>query len=157
MRRTRAAGWGMSADPGLALVASVLRRGRNIDLLCSGLTLLATALGLYRVLGGGAAGFAASMAALVLFGLGQKYYALRVALDAELFELLAAADEALPARTRELDQALAELGLANADKAGRAWTERSRGALRLLRLQMALGACQWLLALIYLLLPILHS
>ncbi len=70
----------------LALVAALLRRGRELDRLSAALTLLAIGLGLYQAVQGiGWRYFAAAMLAIALLGLWQKYWALRVALDAELF------------------------------------------------------------------------
>lgn len=74
-------------EQSLALVAALLRRGREIDRLSAALTLLAIGLGLYQAVQGiGWRYFAAAMLAIAMLGLWQKYWALRVALDAELFE-----------------------------------------------------------------------
>lgn len=65
----------------LALVAALLRRGRELDRLSAALTLLAIGLGLYQAVQGiGWRYFAAAMLAIALLGLWQKYWALRVAL-----------------------------------------------------------------------------
>lgn len=82
-----------------------------------------------------------------MLGLWQKYWALRVALDAELFERFSRVGDRLEAQTQDLDRALADLGLARADAAGRTWNQRSRGALRLLRWQALACGAQFLLAL----------
>ncbi|PBD22722.1 hypothetical protein CLM86_36335, partial [Pseudomonas aeruginosa] len=121
-------------EQSLALVAALLRRGRELDRLSAALTLLAIGLGLYQAVQGiGWRYFAAAMLAIALLGLWQKYWALRVALDAELFERFSRVGDRLEAQTQDLDRALADLGLAGADAAGRTWNQRSRGALRLLR------------------------
>ncbi|MDF3865003.1 hypothetical protein P3W53_11045 [Pseudomonas denitrificans (nom. rej.)] len=139
----------MSVDPALILVASLLRRGSSLNGLSSALTVLALALGFYGVLMASATlAFSLSMALLVLLGLVQKFYAMRVALDADLFEAMANAGEALQEKTRQLDEALATYAGVPADKAGRPWSERSRGALVLLRRQVQLCAVQWLVALL---------
>lgn len=139
----------MSVDPGLTLIASLLRRGSSLNGLSSALTVLALALGFYGVLMASATlAFSLSMALLVLLGLVQKFYAMRVALDADLFEAMANAGDALPEKTRQLDDALATYAGVPADKAGRPWSERSRGALVLLRRQVLLCAVQWLVALL---------
>ena len=131
----------------LALVAALLRRGRELDRLSAALTLLAIGLGLYQAVQGiGWRYFAAAMLAIALLGLWQKYWALRVALDAELFERFSHVGDRLEAQTRP-DRALADLGLARADAAGRTWHQRSRGALRLLRWQALACGAQFLLAL----------
>lgn len=139
----------MSVDPALILVASLLRRGSSLNGLSSALTVLALALGFYGVLMASATlAFSLSMALLVLLGLVQKFYAMRVALDADLFEAMANAGEALVEKTRQLDDALATYAGVSADKTGRPWSERSRGALALLRRQVQLCAAQWLIALL---------
>ncbi|MBG6287581.1 MULTISPECIES: hypothetical protein [Pseudomonas] len=139
----------MSVDPGLILVASLLRRGSSLNGLSSALTVLALALGFYGALMASATlAFSLSMALLVLLGLVQKFYAMRVALDADLFEAMANAGEALPEKTRQLDDALATHVGVPAEMSGRTWSERSRGALKLLRRQVMLCAVQWLVALL---------
>ena len=142
----------MSVDPGLILVASLLRRGSSLNGLSSALTVLALALGFYCALMASATlAFSLSMALLVLLGLVQKFYAMRVALDADLFEAMANAGEALPEKTRQLDDALATYVGVPAEMSGSTWSERSRGALKLLRRQVMLCAVQWLVALLCLL------
>src|SRR5690606_34055389 len=79
--------------------------------------------------------FRSICAALLIVGVAEKYWALRVALDAELFQRLAEAGEQLDSQTRALDQALQHLGLQNAQHSGRAWNQRCQGALSLLRRQ----------------------
>ncbi|WP_070884854.1 hypothetical protein [Pseudomonas argentinensis] len=136
----------MGSEMQLQLVAGLLRRGKSLDRLSGALTLLALLIGLGPLLGFMALSTGAAVCiALLVCGLAQKYYALRVALDAELFATLAAAPEQLERRTTELDQALAWLGR----KAGpaRSWQQRSQGALRLLRLQALWLALQLLVAL----------
>ena len=96
----------MPADMELQVVASLLRRGRSLDQLSTGLTL-------------------------------------RVAFDADLFALLARDTT----RTPDLDEALQTLGLQSPKRAGRPWTERRRGALKLLRKQAWLLGAQALLTL----------
>lgn len=131
----------MASEMQLGLVASLLRRGRSLDGLSSGLSLLALVIGLAPLLGAPSSPLAALLCVLlVVLGLVQKHWALRVAVDAELFTQMAACDQ-LEARTRQLDQSLVELGLQAANLPSRSWSERSRGALRLLRQQTI-----WLLA-----------
>ena len=132
----------MATEMQLFTVASLLRRGRALDRLSSGLTLLALLIGLAPLFGATAQPLSAALCtSLVLLGLVQKYWALRVALDAELFQQLAGSAEQLTARTLDLDQALTRLGLQPTNPTARSWNERSRGALRLLRQQVL-----WLLA-----------
>ncbi|MGK8439635.1 hypothetical protein ACRS3X_20260 [Ectopseudomonas hydrolytica] len=124
----------MQAD--LLLVAALLRRGRSLDLFSSTLSLVAVIFGLAPWLGAPASlALALICTALLILGLAEKYWALRVALDAELFQRLAEAGEQLDSQTRALDQALQKLGLQNAQLAGRDWSLRAQGALGLLRKQ----------------------
>lgn len=142
----------MASEMQLALVAGLLRRGRGLDLLSNALSLLALAYGLAPLLGAppsAASGVLCGL--LVMLGLAQKYWAVRVALDAELFARLANNSARLAEHTTDLDQALQVLGLQPATAQPRDWQERSRGALRLLRLQAAWLVAQLLLALAILL------
>ena len=138
----------MATDMQLHAVASLLRRGRSLDQLSTGLSLLGVGLGLspwwlatfspwLLVLG----------IVLLVLGLLEKYWALRVAFDADLFQRVADDPQPLAQRTQALDQALHALGLQPAERAGRPWNERSRGALGLLRRQAWLLAIQVLLTL----------
>lgn len=126
----------MVTEMQLFTVTSLLRRGKALDGLSSALTILALLIGLAPLLGAVAQPLSAALCTLlVLLGLAEKYWALRVALDAELFQHLAGDAEQLARRTVDLDQALAQLGLQPTNNTARSWDERSRGALRLLRLQ----------------------
>lgn len=124
----------MQAD--LLLVAALLRRGRSLDHFSSALSLLAVVFGLAPWLGAPASLTLAALCTLLLItGLAEKYWALRVALDAELFQRLAEIGEQLDSQTHALDQALQNLGLQNAEQGARSWSLRSQGALGLLRKQ----------------------
>ncbi|WP_338479042.1 hypothetical protein VRB67_24380 [Pseudomonas trivialis] len=134
----------MPADMELQVVASLLRRGRSLDQLSTGLTLLGVLFGLAQVLMASISPICLLLSLwMVIFGLLQKYWALRVAFDADLFTLLARDI----GRTADLDQALQALGLQSAKRAGRSWIERRRGALKLLRKQAWLLGAQALLTL----------
>lgn len=129
----------------LHVVAALLRRGRAVDRYATGVTLLALAFGLAQPWLPACVPLQCVVVGVaVLLGLWQKYAAMRVALDAELFELLAI-DTAR--RTPLFDQAMADLHLQPATRAGRPWPERGRGALRLLRQQVLLAALQTLVLL----------
>lgn len=138
----------MSEEPQLALTARLLERGRQIERLSDGISLLALGFGLAPLLVAVRhPGLTAMLCALLLiFGLAQKYHALRVALDAELIAALANDAGRLSSRTRALDQALYELGLKRGAHE-RDWLARCRGALRLLRWQGICFVVQVLLAL----------
>jgi len=124
----------MQAD--LLLVAALLRRGRSLDHFSSALSLVAVAFGLAPWLGAPPSLMLALLcAALLVAGLAEKYWALRVALDAELFQRLAEFGDQLDSQTHALDQALQNLGLQNTQQADRSWSLRCQGALGLLRKQ----------------------
>ncbi|MFC6336023.1 hypothetical protein GIR22_00820 [Pseudomonas sp. CCM 7891] len=134
----------MPADLELQVVASLLRRGRSLDQLSTGLTLLGVLFGLAQLLMATITPICLILSGwLIVLGLLQKYWALRVAFDADLFTLMARDLE----RTPDLDQALQNLGLQSAKRAGRPWAERRRGALKLLRKQAYLLVAQVLLTL----------
>lgn len=138
----------MATDMELHAVASLLRRGQALDLLSTGLALLGALLGLGQwLLGLSAPWVTALSGALLVLGVLQKYWALRVAFDAELFQRVADSPLPLAERSRELDQALNALGLQPESAGGRPWPQRSRGALNLLRRQAWLLAAQVLLTL----------
>lgn len=138
----------MIEAPQLALTAQLLARGRQIERLSDGISLLALGFGLAPLLTAVRHPVLASSlcALLLVFGLAQKYHALRVALDAELIASLAGDAGRLGSRTRALDQALYELGLKRGGHE-RDWLARCRGALRLLRWQGICFAVQVSLAL----------
>ena len=134
----------MPADMQLQVVASLLRRGRSLDQLSTGLTLLGVLFGLAQLLMVSITPICLLLSLwMIILGLLQKYWALRVAFDADLFALMAKDIE----RTGELDQSLQTLGLQPANRASRRWTERQRGALKLLRKQAYLLGAQVLLTL----------
>ena len=133
----------MPVDMELHVVASLLRRGRSLDQLSTGLTLLGAVFGLLQLLLITPVALGLLLSAwLIVVGLLQKYWALRVAFDADLFDAVAQDADAVPHRTVDLDQALHSLGLQPANRAGRPWAERQRGALNLLRKQAVLLAMQ---------------
>ncbi|MCY1418535.1 hypothetical protein GPJ81_08435 [Pseudomonas alkylphenolica] len=132
----------MSTDMQLYCVASLLRRGHSLDQFSTGLALLGVALGLAPWWQGIYNPWVLTIGcALLLLGAVQKYWAFRVAFDADLFQRMADSPSTLSDRTQALDQALAGLGLQAAKRGDRPWPERSRSALTLLRRQaMVLGA-----------------
>lgn len=132
----------------LQLLATLLRRGVAIDRASSVLTVLALLLGSAACLGLEVNAWVLLVALLLLLlGLTEKYWAQRVAIDAELFELFAQRVDDFEIAGRELDTALHALGLAPA-LVTRSLGERSRGALALLRWQASLLAVQGLLVLL---------
>lgn len=133
----------MATDLSLEVVASLLRRGRAVDQLSTGITLLGLLLGLVQLLLATISPVCLMLSAwMVLFGLLQKYWALRVAFDADLFQRMASETEQLTQRTQAMDRALQSLSLQKPNRPPRSWAERSRGALKLLRRQVQLLAVQ---------------
>lgn len=130
-------------DTELHVLASLLRRGRSIDGLSTGLALLGAWVGLThleRDLGNSWL----SNAGFALLGLGvlQKYWAMRTAFDADLLQRIADSSRPLADSTERMDQALARLGLQSFKKARRPWPDRKRGALKLLYRQVAIVLIQ---------------
>ncbi|HHX33856.1 MAG TPA: hypothetical protein GX719_01105 [Gammaproteobacteria bacterium] len=77
----------------------------------------------------------------MLLGIVEKYWAQRVAIDAELFKVLAAEAQNLEHVVLQLDTALCDLGLATDKAEERSIAQRCQGALGLLRRQIiCLGA-----------------
>lgn len=106
----------MPADMELQVVASLLRRGRSLDQLSTGLTVAGVLFGLAQLLLASVSTLCLLLSLwMIILGLLQKYWALRVAFDADLFALLARDTE----RTADLDQALQTLGLQSPKRAGR--------------------------------------
>ena len=130
----------MSTPMQLELVAALLRQGRPFDALSRGLLLLAT--GWLVLLAGGFSkphtAVVAALLASLLLGLLQRWFALRVDLDARLLRVVAgqAATTDLATATATLDEALVGQGMLPAARAGRPWTERLAGARRLWRRQL---------------------
>lgn len=142
----------MSIEMQLQVTASLLRRGSSLDRLSTGLALLGALLGLSQYVMASTAGWGLVCGStLLVLGLWQKYWALRVAFDAELFQLLAGGTHDLTERTQSLDSALTALKLQPAERGGRPWNERISGALKLLRRQALLVAAQTLAALAFIL------
>jgi hypothetical protein len=138
----------MSLEMQLHVVASLLRRGRALDNLSTGVMLLGLALGLSQLwINTVSPLLLILVAAIVLIGLIEKYYAFRVAFDADLFQNIANDANQLNDRTVDLDHALTTLGLLPVDKQTRSWAVRSQGALKLLRQQVLFFALELVLML----------
>jgi hypothetical protein len=118
----------------ILVTARLLQAAENIDWLTTGLTLVAAAAVAF-----GPSRSPAAIAALLL-GLIAKLYALRVSFDARLVGDIAR--ERLT--TAELDEALVALSFARPDKTGRDWTDRCRGAKRLVVIVAIVTAAQTL-------------
>jgi hypothetical protein len=98
---------------------------------------------------------------LVLVGIMQKYYAIRVSLDAELFAQLAKVITAEPknceieSELRDLDSAMLHLGLIKTNEDVRSLLDRCQGAFKLLKSQVACLAVQSMLLLSILLVQVI--
>ncbi|NYZ61763.1 hypothetical protein H0E82_03150 [Luteimonas sp. SJ-16] len=122
-------------------MAALLRQGRRADAISAGLAALAALWLLAASLHTMATPVAVLLAASLALYLWQAYCATRTALDAELLQALAttpAGDD--PAAT--LDASLCALGLQAADRGGRDWAARWRGARGWLRRQLVATAGQ---------------
>lgn len=127
----------------LQLTVTLLRRGRALDHCSSALAVCAVLLGLTPLLGIPLHPIAvAAVVVLLILAVMQKYWAQRVAIDTELFELLASHPEHLHDRLNELDTALNALGLAPTAATPRSLMQRSQGAVRMLRWQVMYLALQ---------------
>ncbi|TXG79600.1 MAG: hypothetical protein E6R11_02430 [Rhodocyclaceae bacterium] len=125
----------------LRITTELLRGGRAVSVLSGAMTVAALVL---SVLAGWAAqsGWALLLAGVAGVGLCQAYFAFRVQLDAALLDALCAGRELDAQAMACFDQAMQGLGLLPAQKAGRAWSLRCRGAMRLLRVQVGLAIAQ---------------
>jgi hypothetical protein len=108
------------------VTARLLEAARTIDFLSTGLTLIA-AFGMQNVAG----------IAVIALGVVAKIYGVRIAFDARLFRDLA--DEKISS---------ADLDAAFPKKAGRGWSDRCRGAKRLVIILAALTLAQCLVIVI---------
>lgn len=136
----------------LLVTSALLRRGRSLDQLSSAITLLALLLGLTPLVGAPFHLLAAVLWVwLIILGLFQKYWAARVALDAELFERIAHSEEELESSAERLDAVLVSLNLSKTE-APRDWQNRCQGALKLMQRQVLCLSVQCLLAVIGILL-----
>ncbi|MEE4789771.1 hypothetical protein V2K52_19870 [Pseudomonas alliivorans] len=142
----------MSLEMQLHVVAALLRRGKSLDYLSTGLLLLSLLFGLVQLwIGSASLLMMVLVPCMVLTGALAKSQAFRVAFDADLFQHMADRPSQLSDRTQELDQVLADLKLQPAEKGGRNWALRTQGALRQLRLQVRYIVLQllWLLGIIF--------
>ncbi|MDZ3995415.1 hypothetical protein [Pseudomonas sp. Teo4] len=131
----------------MMVVASLLGRGAQLERLSDGISLLALAYGLAPLLGASLQPLASLLCAVLLaLGVLHKYWAMRVALDADLFSRLDSSSD-LSADTQALDQALFDLRLKAGAQDTRDWPARSKAALALLRRQALCLGLQVLLTL----------
>jgi len=134
----------------LQVTASLLRRSSSLDRLSTGLALIGALLGLSQYVMASTVGWGLVCGSILLvIGLWQKYWAVRVAFDADLFQHLATGEDDLDERMQSLDKALTTLNLQPSNRGGRPWSERITGALKLLRRQALLVAAQTLVALAF--------
>lgn len=91
--------------------------------------------GLYR--------FSALLFCLLLLA-AHHYLSIRALFDARLLDALAQSEQPLHEITADLDQSLIQFKLMPQAKAGRGWTERFQGCIRLLKAQACLLFMQYL-------------
>lgn len=111
-----------------AIAAAILRRGSLLHTASLVLTLAALIAGAAARPGGA---WLVAIAVIVVLGVIEFWLAARVALDAELFDILAAR----PSDLAGFDRAMQGLGLRPPGKVNRPLADRIRGAFRLLKLQ----------------------
>lgn len=111
-----------------AIAAAILRRGALLHTASLVLT-VATVIGGVATRPGSS--WVVVMAVVAALGIVEFWLAARVALDAELFDVLAAR----PSDLTGFDRAMQNLGLMPPAKANRPVADRIRGAFRLLKLQ----------------------
>lgn len=129
----------------LRLTADALAAVSTVDTLSTGLTLVAAAaigVSLWHPVTTIAWAF---LAAQVVVGLAAKWAAVRVRFDARVFAALVDAVQRSGFRTEHLDRALRGVGMLPADKEGRDWDTRCKGALNLMRRLSWLTVAQGLL------------
>ena len=123
----------------LAVTVALLDQGGRIDRLSCALTIAGTASVLAIVLLGAEMPVpTALLAASVVCGMAELYFAIRVGFDAALFRRLA--DMPNAPDLAALDTALGNLGLLPSAKTGRSLEQRTAGACRLFRWQAGLLA-----------------
>lgn len=123
----------MNADERAAVVVTsrLMRAASRLDWLSTGLTIVASA----AIVLTSPHPYAA---AVVILGIVAKFYFVRIALDARLLEDVAA--ETLS--TAALDQVLVSLGFVPPHRTGRPWSDRCRGARRLVVIASLITAAQ---------------
>jgi len=137
-----------STDRALASVAAdLLAGGALVHPLSAGFTLLAATALVAEAFARPEPLAQAPLAFAVLAGLGEVWLAVRVRLDARLFERLARGESPDGLAIGPFDAALAALGWMPAERAGRPMADRVRGATRLLAAQGACAGLQVLLLL----------
>ena len=129
----------------LRLTADALAAVSTVDTLSTGLTLVAAAavgVALWHPVAALALVF---LGAQIVVGLAAKWMSVRVRFDANVFAALVDAVQKSGFRTEHLDRALRGVGMLPANKEGRDWDTRCRGALSLMRGLGSLTVIQGLL------------
>jgi hypothetical protein len=117
----------------LRLTADALGAAATLDTLSTGLTLVAAAALVVAAWHPIATLALAILAVQMGAGLVAKWLAVRVRFDAQVFAGLVEAVQRSGFRTEHLDRALRGVGMLPANKEGRDWDTRCRGALGLMR------------------------
>ena len=135
----------MTTSFDLHATALLLRQGRRLNAFSLGLLALTGLWLLFAAFGFGAMGGAGYLlGGSILAGLLQFYYATRVDFDAGLL-MWAARERDLADAAATLDASMQALNLVPPERGGREWSERIRGARRLLLRQALSLAAQLLL------------
>lgn len=87
----------------------------------------------------------AMLAAVLVLGIAQIYYAIRIGFDVLLLQQLVAATQPISMGLALLDNALRQLGLLAPAKAGREIEQRIAGSLRLFKIQTLLCLMQFII------------
>jgi len=135
----------------LVLINNLLKQGKNIDIASTLITIIAIVICCIPLLLQKTAFIGTSgLFAMLVFCLWliQKYYAIRISIDMNLFAYLAIHSQSANERINELDDCLTHLKLKK--KANHNWSERQRGALNLIKKQIVFFAGQVILFLILL-------
>lgn len=122
----------------VVVTARLLRAAGRVDWLGTGVTLLA-GVGLLLSKGNGAA-----MVVALLLGVAAKVYFVRIVFDARLFEDVAEGRVSTP----DLDRALSSVGGAEGTPGERPWSDRCRGARRLIVVGAVITIVQCLVLLV---------
>lgn len=117
----------------LFLVSSLLRQGKRLDTLTNLLVFMSIALMFLILPRFGDIWLILLTLITLIITVISKYYAMRVLFDSKVFNYIAC--QHAICGTQQLDGILQELGLLKKQKVDRSWSERSKGAINLLKRQ----------------------
>lgn len=122
------------------VAATLFKQGKKFDLLADALMLLA-ALALFLLQGP----VILCAIAVIALGIAHKYFSVRVALDAKLFDLMAEKETVTQEDAQQLDDALSKMSPKERDSS-RSWESRIKGSRLLFRRQSQCLLCQLIIA-----------